>query len=151
MSNEAKFDDGGPWIGCTAKQYTTELEVRYWKALQEGYVAKTVDNRVTEHNAPLREHVGWTPPLVYWGEITAAEYEAEKAKASGKPAEPPKQEPPKLGLYRARLSCRIGRDALEGKNVPPSINPTEYALYNLLHAVEEMATAMEEQMKGSGK
>jgi len=47
------------------------------------------------------------------------------------------------GLYRAQLSCRIGRDALEGKTKPPcGTTPTEYALYNLLHALEEIATAM---------
>jgi len=47
------------------------------------------------------------------------------------------------GLYRAQLSCRIGRDALEGKTKPPcGTTPTEYALYNLLHAVDEIATAM---------
>ena len=47
------------------------------------------------------------------------------------------------GLYRAQLFCRIGCDALEGKTKPPcGATPTEYALYNLLHAVEEIATAM---------
>ena len=47
------------------------------------------------------------------------------------------------GLYRAQLSCKIGRDVLEGKTVPPdSVKPMEWAMFNLLHAVEEIATAM---------
>ena len=47
------------------------------------------------------------------------------------------------GLYRAKLSCRIGRDALEGKSRPPEfVTPTEYAIYNLLHAMEEIADAL---------
>ena len=47
-------------------------------------------------------------------------------------------------LYRARMSCRIGRDALDGKvdGIPVGIPALEYAMYNLLHAVEDMAAAM---------
>jgi hypothetical protein len=41
------------------------------------------------------------------------------------------------GLYRAQLSCRIGRDVLEGKTKCPSgVQSMEWALFNLLHAVE---------------
>jgi len=47
------------------------------------------------------------------------------------------------GLYRAELSCKIGRDALEGKITPPhGVQPIEWAMFNLLHAVEEIANAM---------
>lgn len=47
------------------------------------------------------------------------------------------------GLYRAQLSCKIGRDALEGKTqCPEGVSPIEWAMFNLLHAVEEIATAM---------
>ena len=46
-------------------------------------------------------------------------------------------------LYRARLACKIGRDALEGKRVPAVCSAMEYAVFNLLHAVEEIAEAME--------
>jgi hypothetical protein len=43
-------------------------------------------------------------------------------------------------LYRAALSCRIGRDVLEGtKTCPAGTSQTEYALFNLLHAVEDIA------------
>jgi hypothetical protein len=43
-------------------------------------------------------------------------------------------------IYRCVLSCKIGRDALDGKSDPPAgRTPTEYAIYNLLHAVEELA------------
>ena len=47
------------------------------------------------------------------------------------------------GLYRAQLSCKIGRDVLEGKTqCPDGVHPMEWAVFNLLHAVEEIATAM---------
>jgi len=47
------------------------------------------------------------------------------------------------GLYRAQLSCKVGRDALEGKTTPPDgVTPMEWAMFNMLHAVEEIATAM---------
>jgi len=47
------------------------------------------------------------------------------------------------GLYRAQLSCKIGRDVLEGKTqCPDGVQPMEWAMFNLLHAVEEIATAM---------
>lgn len=38
---------------------------------------------------------------------------------------------------RVRLSCRIGRNALEDWNV-------EYAMFNLLHAVEDLAVLITE-------
>ena len=42
--------------------------------------------------------------------------------------------------YRCQLSCKIGRDALEGKTQPPAgCSPLEYAVFNLLHAVEELS------------
>jgi hypothetical protein len=47
-------------------------------------------------------------------------------------------------LYRARLSCKAGRNAIEGKITPPcGLSPIEWAIYNLLHAVEDIARAME--------
>jgi hypothetical protein len=43
-------------------------------------------------------------------------------------------------LNRAKLACRIGRGVLEGEHPPPpGVFPHEYALFNLLHAVEEIA------------
>ena len=49
-------------------------------------------------------------------------------------------------LYRAITSCRVGRDALDGTFPPPQMaTPTEYALYNLLHAIEDIATALAEK------
>lgn len=42
--------------------------------------------------------------------------------------------------YRCQLSCQLGRDALEGKIKPPKgTSPLEYALFNLLHAVDELS------------
>lgn len=47
------------------------------------------------------------------------------------------------GLYRAQLSCKIGRDVLEGKTqCPDGVQPMEWAMFNLLHAVDEIARAM---------
>lgn len=55
------------------------------------------------------------------------------------------------GLYRAQLSCKIGRDVLEGKITPPDgTAPMEWAMFNLLHAVEEIATAMMPNDKQGG-
>jgi hypothetical protein len=44
-------------------------------------------------------------------------------------------------LYRAALSCEIGRETIEGVRKPRIIDarPADYALYCLLHAVEEIA------------
>ena len=42
--------------------------------------------------------------------------------------------------YRCQLSCKIGRDVLEGKTkTPAGVSPLEYAVFNLLHAVEELS------------
>jgi hypothetical protein len=47
-------------------------------------------------------------------------------------------------LYRARLSCKVGRDALEGKIMTPTgCQPLEWAIYNLLHAIDDIAGALE--------
>lgn len=55
--------------------------------------------------------------------------------------------------YRCQLSCRLARDILDGKTrTPPTGTPLEFAVFNLLHAVEELskqiANAMAEQAKG---
>jgi hypothetical protein len=48
--------------------------------------------------------------------------------------------PAEWSAYRCQLSCKIGRDALEGKTQPPAgCSPLEYAMFNLLHAVEELS------------
>ena len=42
--------------------------------------------------------------------------------------------------YRCQLSCKIGRDVLEGiAKTPHGVTPLEYAVFNLLHAVEELS------------
>jgi len=61
-----------------------------------------------------------------------------------KPARTIRKNPPKSpaewAAYRCQASCRIGRDALEGKTKPPAgCSPLEYAVFNLLHAVEELS------------
>jgi hypothetical protein len=47
-------------------------------------------------------------------------------------------------LYRARLSCKIARDGIEGKcKSMGGADRIEWTLYNLAHAIEEIARAME--------
>ena len=42
--------------------------------------------------------------------------------------------------YRCQLSCSIGRDVLSGKSAPPhGVTAMEFAIFNLLHAVEELS------------
>jgi hypothetical protein len=61
-------------------------------------------------------------------------------RAAGRPAKELVRHP---GLYRAKLSCKVGRDVIEGKITPPDgVEPMEWSMFNLLHAVEEIATAM---------
>ena len=63
-----------------------------------------------------------------------------KKRAIGRPVNGLDRHP---GLYRAQLSCKLGRDALEGKTTPPGgVSQMQWAMFNLLHAVEEIATAM---------
>ena len=51
-----------------------------------------------------------------------------------------------MPLHRAKLSCRIGRDALDGvSTLPHGVTASEYAIYNMLHAIEDIAKAMETQ------
>jgi hypothetical protein len=45
-----------------------------------------------------------------------------------------------IELYRAGLSCSIAKRALDdGKEIPPGVSRSEYALYNLVCAVEDIA------------
>jgi len=47
------------------------------------------------------------------------------------------------GLYRAMLACRVGRNAWENKaTVPHGYTAGDWALYQLLFAVEEMTMAL---------
>jgi hypothetical protein len=50
-------------------------------------------------------------------------------------------------LYRAAFFCDIGRDTLEGIRKPriDGLTRAEYALFNLLHAVEEIAEHLAKQ------
>lgn len=50
---------------------------------------------------------------------------------------------PFAALYRVSLTCKVARDALDG-NLEPTVNftPSEFALFNICHALEDLATAM---------
>jgi hypothetical protein len=57
-------------------------------------------------------------------------------------------QPKNMAAYRARLSCKIGMDAIGGVIKPPAGVPVfEYALYNLFRAIEDVAMAIEEAGK----
>lgn len=69
-----------------------------------------------------------------------------KAQATGRSLDPFVRR--KNALYRAGLSCAIGRDAIEGRiEIPANVSPMEWAMINLLHAVEEIASAIEPNPK----
>lgn len=49
-------------------------------------------------------------------------------------------------LYRIGLNCSLGKQALDGEaQVPECCNKTDYALYCLLNAIEDIAVAMKEE------
>ena len=61
-------------------------------------------------------------------------------------ADQPKTEK-ELCLYRASIACRVGMDALNGTLCMPlsdGIQPMEFAIFNLLSAVKEIASAIGE-------
>lgn len=63
----------------------------------------------------------------------------------------PQQTPPALpttprgwALWHARKNCEMGKEGLDsGRGVPADCEPMEWAVYQLLCAVEELARAME--------
>ena len=47
-------------------------------------------------------------------------------------------------LYRIKLSCQIGKNALDGKvQTDAGISRIDYAVYNLLSAIEDLAAYLE--------
>lgn len=49
-------------------------------------------------------------------------------------------------LYRAKLDCQIARETLAGDIQPPSgLSRQDWALYNICHAIEDIATALMNQ------
>ena len=54
--------------------------------------------------------------------------------------------PRAMALWRAVTCCGIGKKAINGETETPSgSTPLEYALYNLLCAVQDIARAMESE------
>jgi len=47
-------------------------------------------------------------------------------------------------LYRATLSCKIGKDACEGLGIPSGVMREDWVLYQLFSALEEIARALGE-------
>ncbi len=59
-----------------------------------------------------------------------------------------KPKPKSMELYRAKLSCKIGRNALNGDiEMPTGVTVSEWALYNMLSAVEDIAAHLEKEME----
>jgi hypothetical protein len=64
-----------------------------------------------------------------------------------KPKPKPKT-PPEWSAYRCQLSCKIGRDVLDGTTNPPAgISRMEYAMFNLLHAIEDLSQVVRRSEK----
>lgn len=52
---------------------------------------------------------------------------------------------PFAALYRVSLTSAVARDALEGKlprTLQWSVTPSEYALFNICHAIDDLAKAI---------
>ena len=47
-----------------------------------------------------------------------------------------------IALYRCKLSCKIGKDACEGVNIPGDVRRKDWIFYQLFSAVEDMAIAL---------
>lgn len=45
-------------------------------------------------------------------------------------------------IYRCKLSCQVGKDACEGKDIPVKINPEDWKMYQLFCAISELAEAI---------
>lgn len=76
---------------------------------------------------------------------------SKKTKAAGKASLDQQVRHP--GLYRAQLACHIARDGIDGKSEAPTnagVSRMEWAMYNLLHAVEEIAKALMTNDKARG-
>ena len=53
-------------------------------------------------------------------------------------------------LYRAELSCRVGKDVLRGQAAPaPGFTAHEWVMYHLLSAVEDLARGLAEMDKST--
>jgi hypothetical protein len=47
-------------------------------------------------------------------------------------------------LYRIELSCQIGKDAIDGKtNLNTSVDRIDFAVYNLLSAMQDLAAYLD--------
>jgi len=50
-----------------------------------------------------------------------------------------------FAALRCKAACKMGRDAMDGEIPSPSgVREHEYALYHLLHAIEELSVMIEE-------
>lgn len=58
---------------------------------------------------------------------------------------PKRKQSAHTGMWRAQASCRIACNALDGKmESPPGVTASEYALYNIARALEDISKGLEE-------
>ena len=58
-------------------------------------------------------------------------------------------DPRGLALYRARLSCSVGKKGITGDvTPPPGATGMEWAMFNLMEAIEDIVEAMEDERAG---
>ena len=51
-----------------------------------------------------------------------------------------------MNLWRAKTSCKLGREVLAGKSDPPEgVTESEMAMFYLLNAIEDIALYLEEK------
>lgn len=74
----------------------------------------------------------------------------EWMKSKLKPLKPKPRSQLGWAVERARLACKVGRDGINGEqDLPDGVTGLEWAVYNLLHAVEDVANAVELMDRGA--
>jgi hypothetical protein len=72
-------------------------------------------------------------------QITQATFDMPPTKLF-RPAEQP---PGNTALYRCRLTCKIGRDACDGRGVPEGVRREDWMAHLMFSAIDDLALAME--------
>lgn len=105
----------------------------------EKAVASALKSCIVAHGPITLEWIGSATKRIVGAAITAPRNHRVKA-SKLEPKHVMPQTPAEWCAYRCQLSCKIGRDALEGKTqLPAGCSPLEYAMFSLLHAVEDLA------------
>jgi hypothetical protein len=62
-----------------------------------------------------------------------------------KPPRPAEQPLGNSDLYRCRLTCKLGRDACEGRGVPEGVRREDWMAHLMFSAIDDLALAMEKR------